>query len=226
MFEADGLQREFDEGRVLALRGVNLRIAPGEFVAITGPSGCGKTTLMHMMGGLDQPTAGTLRYQGKSVMELPDLARYRALEVGYVFQAFYLLPTFTAVENVQIPMFESGLPISKRKERAVNLLEAVGMSHRLNHLPGKLSGGERQRVAIARCLANNPSVLLADEPTGNLDSENAERILELLKEVHRKQKVTLIMVTHGLDIARMADRIIHMKDGKVVSDHAGEGANS
>ena len=153
--------------------GVDFRIGAGEFVAIIGPSGCGKTTLLQMLGALDRPRSGSLLYRGKSLADLPDPAAYRAREIGFIFQAFHLLPTFTAVENVQIPMFETSRPAAERRARAAELLEAVGLGHRLDHFPSKLSGGERQRVAIARSLANGPSVLLADEPTGNLDSENA-----------------------------------------------------
>ena len=218
IFEAVGLEKSFDDGAVQALRGVSFRIFPGEFVAVTGQSGCGKTTLLQSLGALDRPTAGSLFYRGNSIPDLPDPSRYRAREIGFIFQAFYLLPTFTALENVQIPMFEGDLTEAKRKERALMLLKSVGMEHRLHHLPGKLSGGERQRVAIARSLANDPSALLADEPTGNLDSENASLILELLGELHRQKVMTLVMVTHDPDIAHTAGRIIHMKDGRIESD--------
>ena len=171
IFAASGLKKEFDDGRVQALRGVDFSIAQGEFVAVIGPSGCGKTTLLQMLGVLDRPSAGTLRYRGNSIADLPDPAAYRAHEIGFIFQSFHLLPTFTAMENVQIPMFETSRSVSERKEKATELLKAVGLEHRLNHFPSKLSGGERQRVAIARSLANEPSVLLADEPTGNLQRE-------------------------------------------------------
>ena len=178
VFEARGLKKEYDGGRVQALRGVSFRIMQGEFVAIIGPSGCGKTTLLQMLGALDVPSAGILHYRGKSLADLPDPSGYRAREIGIIFQAFHLLPTFTAVENVQMPMFETDRPAASRVDRAVELLQSVGLEHRLHHFPAKLSGGERQRVAIARSLANGPSVLLADEPTGNLDSENTKNILE------------------------------------------------
>lgn len=218
VFAAAGLEKTFDDGQVQALRGVTFQIEPGEFVAITGQSGCGKTTLLQMLGALDHPTAGTLFYRDKSIPDLPDPSTYRAREIGFIFQAFHLLPTFTALENVQIPMFEGDLPISERKARAISLLKSVGLEHRLHHLPAKLSGGERQRVAIARSLANDPSVLLADEPTGNLDSENARIILELLQQIHREQRMTLVLVTHDAVIARSAQRIIHMMDGRIISD--------
>ena len=218
VFEAVGLKKVFDEGQVQALRGVDFRIGEGEFVAIIGPSGCGKTTLLQMLGALDLPSAGSLRYRGQSLPDLPDPAAYRAHQIGFIFQAFHLLPTFTAVENVQIPMFETERPLTERTERARELLQAVGLEKRENHFPAKLSGGERQRVAIARSLANGPSVLLADEPTGNLDSENALKILDLLIRLHREQKMTLILVTHDMGIARRASRAIQMKDGHIVFD--------
>ncbi len=218
IFEAEGITKTFDDGQVQALRGVSFRVAPGEFLAVTGPSGCGKTTLLQMLGALDRPTKGTLLYRGNSIPDLDDPSRYRALEIGFIFQAFHLLPTFTALENVQIPMFESRIPHSERRDRAVNLLESVGLAPRLNHFPATLSGGERQRVAIARSLANSPSVLLADEPTGNLDSENARLILELIIRLHREQDMTLVLVTHDMSIARRASRTIQMKDGRIVSD--------
>ncbi|MBE2287033.1 MAG: ABC transporter ATP-binding protein [Prosthecobacter sp.] len=221
LFEAVGLQKEFDDGRVQALRGVDLRISEGEFVSIIGPSGCGKTTLLQMLGALDHPSSGELKYRGKSMLHGLDAATYRAREIGFIFQAFHLLPTFTAVENVQLPMLETTTKASERRERAASLLKSVGLEHRTDHFPAKLSGGERQRVAIARSLANQPSVLLADEPTGNLDSENAVMILELLIRIHREQKMTLILVTHDLSIARQASRMIEMKDGRVINDLRG-----
>jgi putative ABC transport system ATP-binding protein len=217
LFEAEGLRKEFDEGRVRALRGVDFQIAQGEFVAVTGPSGCGKTTLLQMLGALDRPSAGTLRHRGNSIPDLRDPAAFRAREVGFIFQAFHLLPTFTALENVQIPMFEAGLPVSARRQRARALLESVGLAHRFDHFPAKLSGGERQRVAIARSLANEPSALLADEPTGNLDSETAQHILQLVATLHREHGATIVLVTHDSAIARQASRIIEMKDGRVVA---------
>ena len=185
VFQAVGLTRQFDGGQVAALRGVDFEIKEGEFVAIVGPSGCGKSTLLSMLGSLDHPTSGTLTYRGKSISGLLDPAEYRSRDIGFIFQAFHLLPTFTVEENVQIPMFEGNLSRSQRKERAVELLNSVGLGHRLGHFPSQLSGGERQRVAIARSLANRPSVLLADEPTGNLDSENAASVLELLLQLHQ-----------------------------------------
>lgn len=216
VFQAVGLTRQFDGGQVAALRGVDFEIREGEFVAIVGPSGCGKSTLLSMLGSLDHPTTGTLTYRGKSISGLLDPAEYRSRDIGFIFQAFHLLPTFTVEENVQIPMFEGKLSRSERKERAVELLNSVGLGHRLGHFPSQLSGGERQRVAIARSLANRPSVLLADEPTGNLDSENAESVLELLLQLHQKLGMTLVLVTHDSGIAGQASRTIRMKDGRIV----------
>jgi putative ABC transport system ATP-binding protein len=219
IYEVIGLKKDYDDGQVQALRGVDFRIAAGEFVAITGPSGCGKTTLLQMFGALDRPSAGTLLYRGNSLPDLPDQSRYRAREIGFIFQSFHLLPTFTALENVQIPMFESEIPIAERVKRAAALLKSVGLGHRLGHFPAKLSGGERQRVAIARSLANGPGVLLADEPTGNLDSENAQHILDLIARLRQERQMTLVLVTHDHEIARRASRIIRMKDGRVELDH-------
>jgi ABC-type lipoprotein export system ATPase subunit len=218
LFEAKNLKKEFDGGQVQALRGVDFHVGQGEFVAIIGPSGCGKTTLLQMLGALDRPSSGTLQYRGNSIADLADLAAYRAQDIGFIFQAFHLLPTFTALENVQIPMFETSWSAVERKQRAIDLLKAVGLAKRLNHFPATLSGGERQRVAIARSLANNPSALLADEPTGNLDSENARRILELIIRLHRERQMALVLVTHDMAVARRASRVIRMKDGRILSD--------
>ena len=218
LLEAKALTRDFDEGHVKALRGVDFSIDEGEFVAITGPSGCGKSTLLQLLGALDRPTSGTLLYRGRSLPDDPNPAAYRAREVGFIFQAFHLLPTFTAAENVQIPMFEIDRSVSERRERAIELLKLVGLENRLDHFPSKLSGGERQRVAIARSLANDPSLLLADEPTGNLDSENAHLVLELLIRLQREHGRTMVLVTHDPTIAGRAGRILRMKDGRIVSD--------
>lgn len=218
LFEAVGLQKEFDEGHVAALRGVDFRIMEGEFVAIVGQSGSGKSTLLGLLGALDQATQGSLLYRGSPLGGMMDLAAYRAHEVGFIFQAFHLLPTFTAVENVQMPMLEMRRSPAERKERAAELLRLVGLEKRGHHFPSQLSGGERQRVAIARSIANGASVLLADEPTGNLDSENARMIMELIVRLHEEQKKTLILVTHDAEIARTAGRIMGMKDGRIISD--------
>lgn len=219
-FEASQLTKEFDGGRVAALQGIDVRICEGEFVALIGPSGSGKTTLLNMLGLLDFPTSGRLTFHGEDMTRLPDPSAYRAREIGFIFQSFHLLGTFTVSENVQIPMFGQGLSAKARVARAAELLDAVGLSHRLNHLPVKLSGGERQRAAIARSLANKPSVLLADEPTGNLDSQNASHVMELLVRLQREQRTTLVLVTHDNDIASHADRLLKMRDGRITSDSA------
>jgi putative ABC transport system ATP-binding protein len=218
IYEAIGLKKQFDNGKVMALRGLDLEIRQGEFVAIIGQSGCGKSTLLQMLGCLDRPSEGTLNYRGTSIPDMRDPAAYRAHQIGFVFQSFHLLPTFTVLENVQIPMFEGKLSRSQRKARGIELLESMGLGHRLSHYPSELSGGERQRVAIARGLANRPSVVLADEPTGNLDSESAVQIIDLLLELHGKLGVTLVLVTHDLSVAERASRTIRMKDGRVISD--------
>lgn len=218
LLEIDGLRREFDEGHVLALRGVNLTIHEGEFLAIMGSSGSGKSTLLSLLGALDTPDGGEIRYRGKPLAKYPDLGQFRARHLGFIFQSFLLLPTLTALENVQVPMFEMPWTRPERQRRARELLDAVGMGHRLDHMPEKLSGGERQRVAIARSLANEPSILLADEPTGNLDSKNASQIMDLLRSVHQRRKNTMILVTHDPAVARTADRIVTMCDGLVIDD--------
>lgn len=219
VFEAIALKKEYDDGQVQALRGANFAIREGEFVAIIGQSGSGKSTLLQMLGALDKPSSGQLLFRGKSLPDHPDLAAYRAHDIGFIFQAFHLLPTFTAAENVQIPMFETkGSTPSKRKARAAELLELVGLKHRLNHYPSKLSGGERQRVAIARSLCNGATILLADEPTGNLDSENAVRVMDLIVNLRRERNMTMVLVTHDMGVARQASRMVHMKDGNIVSD--------
>ena len=218
VFSAKDLRREFDEGRVKALRGAAFSINEGEFVAITGPSGCGKSTLLQLLGGLDRPTSGHLFYRGKPLSDWTDLSTYRSHEIGFIFQSFHLLPTFTASENVQIPMFETSRSLLERTTRANHLLELVGLKHRLNQYPVKLSGGERQRVAIARSLANGPAVLLADEPTGNLDSTNTHAILDLLVQLHQDKGRTMVMATHDPAVAARASRILFMKDGLVEID--------
>lgn len=216
VYRARGLRKNYEGGNVAALRGVDFEIREGEFVAVVGPSGCGKSTLLQMLGSLDQPSDGLLEYRGKSIAGMTDPADYRSTQIGFVFQAFHLLPTFTVSENVQIPMFETRLSRKEREARAHELLASVGLAHRLRHFPSELSGGERQRVAIARSLANRPSVLLADEPTGNLDSANAAQVVDLLLKLHRELGMTLVLVTHDLGIAALASRVIRMKDGLVV----------
>lgn len=214
------VHRCFDDGRVQALRGVDLTIASGEFIAITGPSGCGKSSLLQLLGALDHPDRGEVLFRGESLRTLPDPSRFRARNIGFVFQSFHLMPTLTALENVQLPMFETGWPSAVRRQRARTLLESVGLKDRMNHLPQKLSGGERQRVAVARSLANEPQVLLADEPTGNLDSSSAARIMELLADIHAKAGMALVVVTHDPLVAARAGRVVRMIDGCVAGESA------
>jgi putative ABC transport system ATP-binding protein len=217
LLRAENLVKTYIDGDVHALRGVSLELFEGESLAIVGPSGCGKSTLLHLLGGLDRPTSGDVFFRGVSLSKL-DLDRYRAHDIGFVFQSFHLMPILSAVENVQVPMFEGSLSRSQRAERADKLVAEVGMSHRKHQPTVNLSVGERQRIAIARALANSPTLLLADEPTGNLDSQSQSDILDLLAELRRKEGVTLLIITHSPDVAGAADRIIRMRDGRIVEE--------
>jgi putative ABC transport system ATP-binding protein len=216
-----GLEREYDMGGeiVRALRGVDLTIRRNEFVAIMGPSGSGKSTLMNMIGCLDTPSRGEYWLNGHRVSELGDdeLARIRNKEIGFVFQTFNLLPRADALHNVELPLVYAGVGAKERRERAMEALTRVRLADRVHHRPNELSGGQRQRVAIARALVNRPSILLADEPTGNLDSATSVEIMALFEELHN-QNQTIVLVTHEHDIAAHADRQVHLKDGKVEQD--------
>ena len=215
LLRAEGLTKTYPDGEVQALRGVSLDVERNESVAIMGPSGCGKSTLLNLLGGLDRPTEGEIYFRGTPLSQI-DRDQYRAREIGFVFQSFYVLSTLSAVENVQVPMFETTLDRRQRVERAETLIEQVGLSHRRNHRPMHLSVGERQRVAIARALANEPSLLLADEPTGNLDSRSQNEVLQLLNDLRQRQGLTLVIITHSPEVAAAAQRVIRMRDGRVV----------
>jgi putative ABC transport system ATP-binding protein len=210
------VDHSFDQGRIVALKDINLAFGQGESAAILGPSGSGKTTLILVMCGIRIPTSGVLRWKGEPVTSLRRWSDLRRKEIGIVFQEFNLFPTLTASENVEVAMFGSGLGSNERRRRAEEALDTVGLGDRVTHLPQELSGGERQRVAIARSIINDPALILADEPTGNLDSASASAILNLLFDLQRARGVTLIMVTHAPDLARRCERQIKMKDGKVV----------
>jgi ABC-type lipoprotein export system ATPase subunit len=203
---------------IRALDGVDIVIRAGEYVAVVGPSGSGKSTLLNMLGALDNPSSGEVLIDGVSLDAVRNLDRFRSKTVGFVFQMHNLIPTLTALENVVVPLYEGRISKSERRTRAEELLVLVGLSHRLKSLPSQLSGGERQRVAIARSLANEPTIVLADEPTGNLDSRATTAIMDLLGELNRTQGTTLIVVTHNTHSANMARRIITLRDGKVISD--------
>jgi putative ABC transport system ATP-binding protein len=207
--------RSYDAGALHALTDVSFSVRRGEYLAIMGPSGSGKSTLLNLLGALDQPTSGEINFEGQSLATHKNLDRFRAQTLGFVFQCFHLLPTLTALENVQIPMFEGSLGRRERVAKAQELLSLVGMAHRACHLPAKLSVGERQRVAIARALANDPLLLLADEPTGNLDSAAGSGVLDLFDRLHREQGLTLIVITHGLEVAARAQSTLWIRDGRI-----------
>jgi putative ABC transport system ATP-binding protein len=219
---ASDLTRTYDLGGVSvpALRGVSLEVPAGGYVALLGPSGSGKSTLMHLLGGLDRPSSGTLRIGGRDVADLDasQLAKLRNETIGFVFQAFHLLARTTAVDNVALPLVYRGLRTGERRKRAAAMLGRVGLGHRLDHRPNQLSGGEQQRVAIARALVTEPVVLLADEPTGNLDQATGRAVLELLEEINAERSVALVMVTHDREVAARARRQIEMRDGVVIHD--------
>jgi len=222
LIEIEGLTKVFytDEVETHALSGIHMTIKRGEYVAMSGPSGCGKSTLLSILGLLDTPTSGSYRLNGKAVENLSfsERSRIRNQEIGFIFQSFNLIGDLTVEENVELPLtYRAGMPSSERKRRVKNALERVNMAHRMRHYPAQLSGGQQQRVAVARALAGSPSILLADEPTGNLDSKNGEAVMRLLSDLHREGS-TICMVTHDPRFARHADRELHLFDGKVVSE--------
>ncbi len=226
MIELEGITKVYQMGQVQvhALRGISLLIEPGEWVSIVGPSGSGKSTLMHIIGCLDTPTSGSYRLNGVEVSSMDEkgLSTVRNQEIGFVFQMFNLLPRISALKQVMLPMQyargKAKLPLRKRREIAAKALEMVGLGDRLNHHPAELSGGEQQRVAIARALVNDPSIILADEPTGNLDTQAGAEVMEIFRRLHRERGITIVVVTHDEEIAEMADRIVHLRDGLIVDD--------
>jgi len=221
LIEARGLCRTYPDGNVNAVVDVDFQIVEGEYIAIVGPSGSGKSTLLNLMGALDRPVKGEVYFRGQDLGALKSLDDYRVQHVGFVFQSFLLLPTLTALENVQVPMLEGRRrKPAERARRALELLQSVGMAQRANHRPSQLSVGERQRVAIARALANDPELLLADEPTGNLDSVNAASVLDLFDGLHRDQGLTLVVVTHSQEVSQRAQRVLSVRDGRLVEDRS------
>jgi putative ABC transport system ATP-binding protein len=227
LIKMEGIKKVFraDEVETHALSGIYLELKRGEYISIAGPSGCGKSTLLSLLGLLDTPTEGTYSLNGKSVANLAfaERARIRNREVGFIFQSFNLIGDLTVSENVELPLSYRGLDGAERRERVEQALEKVGMTHRRGHYPSQLSGGQQQRVAVARALAGRPSILLADEPTGNLDSRNGEAVMELLRDLHR-DGATICMVTHDPRFARFADRTIHLFDGRIVDENLQEGS--
>lgn len=215
MVEIRNLVKSYDDDKIIALNEINLEIKEGEFVSIIGPSGSGKSTLLNMIGALDRADEGQITVAGVDLMKNEDFSGFRLNKIGFIFQLHNLIPNLTVHENVQTPMMELGIPDDEMEKRATDLLKSVNLDHRLEQLPSKLSGGERQRVAIARALVNHPSIILADEPTGALDSRMGNIILNLLKEIHKKENVTMVMVTHEDYVAQSADRIINMMDGTI-----------
>ena len=219
---ATGIHKTYDTGKVQvnALRGVDLTVRRGEMVAIMGPSGCGKTTMLNCLSGLDDVDSGQVVIDGVVLHDLPDDDRsdYRARNMGFVFQLYNLLPVLTSVENVEMPLLLSGTGATEARRRSLDMLERVGLDDRATHLPGELSGGQRQRVTIARALINQPSIIWADEPTGDLDSETTNEIMELIIELNRANQQSFILVTHSVEVGRMAHRIVRMRDGSIVND--------
>ncbi|HOI39737.1 MAG TPA: ABC transporter ATP-binding protein [Methanobacterium sp.] len=213
--EITNLKKGYDKGKIKALNGIDIQIRKGEFVSIIGPSGSGKSTLLNMIGALDTADDGLITVAGNDLMLKKDLSDFRSKKIGFIFQLHNLIPNLSVLENVIIPMYGNGYKSSHMSKRAMKLLKYVKLEDKAERKPTELSGGERQRVAIARALANNPSIILADEPTGSLDSKNGKMVLERLKELHEKENVTLIMVTHDMNVAAMAERTIEVLDGQV-----------
>ena len=215
--EINNLVKTYENGHIKALNGIDLTIGEGEFVSIIGPSGSGKSTLLNMLGALDLPDSGSINVAGYDLISNKKLNEFRAKKIGFIFQLHNLIPNLSVVENIEIPMFTSKLSNSEMRVKALDLLDIVGLRDKASQKPSKLSGGERQRVAIARALANDPSIILADEPTGSLDSKTSSKILKQLIDLHKDKNVTLIIVTHDMDVAKLADRVIEVLDGEIIS---------
>jgi putative ABC transport system ATP-binding protein len=218
LLRADRVDKVYPDGQIRAVQDVSLEIRRGQYVAVVGRSGSGKSTLLNLLGALDRPTSGDIYFEGQSLGAMRKVDRYRAEKVGFVFQSFHLLPMLTALENVQVPMLVTVRSAAAREKRARNLLDLVALSERRNHLPKQLSVGERQRVAIARALANEPALLLADEPTGNLDTATSAGIVDLFDQLHRDRNVTIVMITHDPELARHVPRVVRMQDGRIIAD--------
>ncbi len=215
--EIRDLYKSYEGGKIKALNGINLTIADGEFVSIIGPSGSGKSTLLNMLGALDVPDSGSISIAGEDLASSKKLNEFRGEKIGFIFQLHNLIPNISVVENVEIPMYTQKMSSKEMRARALKLLDDVGLKDKADIKPNKLSGGERQRVAIARALANDPSIILADEPTGSLDSKTSTRILRQLIDLHEDKNVTLIIVTHDMDVAKLADRVVEVLDGEIIS---------
>ena len=219
MIELKNVSKIYELGgeKIFALDRINLKIEKGDFIAVVGPSGSGKSTLADVIGGLDIPNEGQVLYQENDLVKLADarLSSYRNKKIGFIFQSFNLQPTYTALENVMIPLIFARVPFGERSKRSRDCLKAVGLEDRMKHRPNQLSGGQRQRVCIARALANNPEIIIADEPTGNLDSKKGAEIIELLKNLNQKAGITLIIITHDSSVARQAKRVLTIKDGRI-----------
>jgi len=230
LLKAVNVSKTYHSGSVSyrALRGVSLSVQPGEFVAIVGPSGCGKSTLLHLLGGLDRPDSGDVLLEGQSICNLDETSQtlLRRRRIGFVFQKVHLLPMLSAIENVMVPLRLDGVELATARPKGSSALAAVGMEHKLANRPGELSGGESQRVAIARALVMSPAILLADEPTGALDSANGKMVIDLFREVVNKHHQTLVIVTHDMSVAAAADRVVKMRDGEIVDEQTNSPSSS
>ena len=226
IIEIKNLKKSYEDGHIKALNGIDLTIEEGEFVSIIGPSGSGKSTLLNMLGALDLPDSGSINVAGYDLLSNTKLNEFRGDKLGFIFQLHNLIPNISVVENVEIPMFTKDWSSKQMRERALNLLDIVGLKDKAKQMPNKLSGGERQRVAIARALANEPFIILADEPTGSLDSKTSNKILKQLTKLHKEENVTLIVVTHDMNVAKLADRVIEVLDGKIIDGSEGSLLNS